>query len=154
MRLGGLPSAKMGGCIMAVYKSVQFKTLMDFLIRNSDKPLTIEAIATLIRDENSGENVPGKSTVYRLMKKLVADGTVKRFVSGNSRRFVYQLAGRDCNEHLHLKCTKCGRLFHMDDIETGQVIHQILRNNNFKIDRETTVLLGSCINCPADKARG
>lgn len=133
---------------MAVYQTEQRKMLVDFLIKNSDKQYTIEQLIEEMNKDSVYGCAPGKSTVYRLIQKLVSEGTVKRFVKDNSRHFVYQIvAGESCHTHLHLKCTGCGRIIHMDNAVSENMLRQILTDSMFEVDKEQTVLFGRCSSC-------
>lgn len=137
---------------MASYKTLQKRILIDFMIKNSETAFSAEVLSERIKAE-SFEAAPGKSTVYRLLQKLVEEGLVKRMVSGNSRKFVYQIvAGEHCDLHLHLKCTSCGKLFHMEDDESHKLLKRVLEKNNFAIDEKQTVLIGKCIGCDMREA--
>lgn len=126
------------------YRTAQKQMLMAFLRQNTDKAFTVEEIAAAL----SGENAPGKSTLYRLMPRLVENGSVKRFVRGNSRQFVYQAVGcNHCDAHLHLKCVDCGRILHLDDAASDSVLQNILRASDFAVDEQQTVLFGRCAGC-------
>ena len=117
--------------------------LLDFLKENSGNPLTIEQIALGL----NGENAPGKSTVYRLINRLVEEGAVRRFSKGNSRHFVYQLL--DCNvcaDHMHCRCVSCGKLFHMNH-KLSKDMESLLALNGFLLDTGKTTLLGTCKGC-------
>lgn len=132
---------------MAVYKTAQREELLRFLNAHSDRAFTIREIAEMIKNDDSAAKVPGESTVYRLIKELVADGEVRRTVKGNSRTFVYQIVnGSDCGHHLHMKCTVCGKLCHMDDEESREILEKIRSNDLFEVD-SSTVLMGKCAVC-------
>jgi len=132
---------------MSHYHTEQKKLLSDFLHKNSDRAFTVEEICTRLRDQ-SGAAAPGKSTLYRLMTALVEEGSVKRFVRGNSRKFAYQLVGGEhCDAHLHLKCTDCGRLFHMKERDSDELLSKIRSLSNFSVNEEKTVLFGTCADC-------
>ena len=93
-------------------------------------------------------DAPGKSTIYRLIGQLVEKGTVKRFVRGNSRQFLYQLAGsEECHSHLHLKCTECGKLLHMGHSLSEQLLSDILGESDFSVKVDSTTLFGCCKDC-------
>ncbi len=131
---------------MATYKTHQKEMLLEFLRKNPDKPYCIEEISSNL--ENEYEDAPGKSTVYRIMGQLVDNGTVKRFVKGNSRQFLYQFAGdEECHHHLHLKCTECGKLLHMGHKLSEQVLSGILGENDFTVEPDSTTLFGCCKEC-------
>lgn len=124
---------------MKVYNTHQRKMLIDFLQKNSDKAFTIEEIL-----ENMGGEKPSQSTAYRLMTKLVEDNLVHRSVKGNSRSFVYQyISDKTCEGHLHIKCTDCGKVYHLDHSITSIIQNDIEKNTHFEIDSHT-VLLGRC----------
>ncbi len=131
---------------MATYNTHQKEMLLDFLKKHPDTPFSIENLAELLEKECI--DAPGKSTVYRLMGQLVDKGTVKRFVKGNSRQFLYQLAGsEECHHHLHLKCTECGKLLHMGHTLSEQLINEILGENDFSVAPDSTTLFGCCKDC-------
>ena len=127
---------------MRIYNTHQRKALIDFLQSNSSKAFTIEEI---INGLDNGEI--SQSTAYRLMTKLVEDGLVHRSVKGNSRSFVYQyISDHKCEGHLHMKCTDCGKVYHLDSSITEQIQNNIKSNTSFEIDNHS-VLLGKCKLC-------
>lgn len=131
---------------MATYKTHQKEMLLEFLKKNPDKPYSVEEIALGLEKEY--EDAPGKSTVYRLIGQLVDNGTVKRFVKGNSRQFLYQLTGgEECHHHLHLKCTECGKLLHMGHELSEKVLSNILGESDFTVEPDSTTLFGCCKEC-------
>ena len=127
---------------MRVYHTQQRKILIDFLQKNRDKSFTIEEIMSSIG--NSGIS---QSTAYRLITKLVQDGVVNRSVRGTGRSFVYQYINNEkCEGHLHMKCTGCGKVYHLDSGITSTIQNDIKSSTNFEIDSHT-VLLGKCNTC-------
>lgn len=127
---------------MKVYHTHQRQCLLDFMQSNPEKAFTIEEIIDLI----PGDSI-SQSTVYRLMTRLVDDGLIHRTVKGNSRKFVYQFISKgNCNDHLHMKCTDCGKVFHLDSTVTTSIRKNINSNTDFEIDSHT-VLLGKCGKC-------
>lgn len=133
---------------MAHYQTEQRKILMAYLKAHSDRAFTIEELWEAMKGELPQETVPGKSTVYRMMPGLVEEGLVRRFVKGNSRTFVYQMiCGEHCDSHLHLKCSVCGKLYHMGDQETENLVAEVFRKHHFSVDEEKTVLFGLCEGC-------
>lgn len=129
------------------YHTEQRRRLIEFLASAPEKQYTIEEIASLMR----GEDAPGKSTIYRLMNRLVEEGAVRRFVRGNSRQFIYQIcSGEHCDAHLHLKCLTCGKLIHMDEELSDQMQTMLKKDFNFLLDENMTTLFGRCNNCTAE----
>ena len=134
---------------MAEYKTRQKEILLSYLSETSESPQSVDDIVRALQAE--GESL-GKSTVYRLVKKLCDEGALKCFAE--DKRFLYQLVnGEDCLHHLHLKCTTCGRLLHMDHEQSERLIENIYGENGFAVSKEDTTLFGCCGDC-AKKKRG
>lgn len=133
---------------MARYQTEQKRILLAYMKAHSDEAFTVEELCRRIQEEPAVLSAPGKSTVYRLMPELVEEGLVKRFVKGNSRKFLYQMVcGDHCERHLHMKCSVCGKLYHMEDQESEELLLQVLRRHHFQIDEGKTVLFGQCEGC-------
>lgn len=127
---------------MKTYNTHQRTALIEFLESNSDKAFTIEEII-----ENIDNDELSQSTVYRLMTKLVENGLVHRTVKGNSRSFIYQFINNEkCEGHLHMKCTDCGKVYHLDSSVSSVIKKDIGSSTGFEIDSQT-VILGRCNTC-------
>ena len=136
---------------MACYKTAQKKNLIEFMTKYSEKAFSVDELCEKMQREYPASQMPGKSTVYRLIQKMTEDGSVKRLAEEKGRRFVYQIAaGENCSYHLHLKCMECGRLLHMDDAQSIKLMNQVFEKNHFKVDEKQTVLMGRCSNCKKD----
>lgn len=111
-------------------------------------PQTQQAIVTLLEKEhllsapqifaklNKLGIVLNKTTVYRAIDKLLADGTVCRQVFGTSVP-TYEL--RD-DHHDHFICERCGR------VEKIECNHRIsARSASFKVNHHHETLIGSCL---------
>lgn len=130
---------------MATYKTHQKEMVINFLSAHPDTQFTAEEIAENLR--RNYPDAPGKSTVYRLISKLADDGTLKRTVKENSRRFLFQATNEACHGHLHLKCTECGKVLHMGHSLSEQLINDILGENDFSVQTDSTTLFGCCKEC-------
>lgn len=132
---------------MACYNTEQKKTLVEFLQRNKDRAYTIEELAKELKTAY-GENAPGKSTVYRLIPHLSDEGLVRRIPKENGRGFLYQTVEDErCRGHLHLRCINCGRLLHLDDSLSEELLIKVKEICSFTVNEEETLLLGNCLAC-------
>ena len=133
---------------MAQYQTEQKRVLLAYMKAHSEESFTIEELCERLKQETALTAAPGKSTVYRIMPKLVEEGLVKRFVKGNGRQFLYQMVcGEHCDRHLHMKCSVCGKLYHMEDTESEALFWQVMRKHHFQLDEGRTVLFGQCEGC-------
>lgn len=116
--------------------------ILAFLKKNKEKNFTAEEIAK----EPELASV-GKSTVFRRLAKLSCEGEVRRISDTKSRKVTYQYIDKEnCSEHLHLKCTACGKLFHLDGETSRSFRESILLSKHFKID-PLSLLAGVCESC-------
>ena len=125
------------------YKTEQKTALVTFLSTHSDRQFTA---ATLSQELSESAHI-GTSTIYRLLGALIEEGRVRRFAIAGERTYYYQYVGGSCHSHLHLKCTACGRLYHLDDAVSQFLHKQILASNLFSLDEESTLLFGICHHC-------
>ena len=125
------------------YKTTQKEKLLSFMAEHAAKQLPMQTILQEMKAQGVGE-----STVYRLMKELVDQGKVKRFVCANNRRFFYQATKDEkCGHHMHLKCLSCGKMVHLSGFVSDFIEKNILAANRFSIDGQKTLLYGKCQNC-------
>ena len=130
---------------MAEYNTEQKKLLIEFLEENHDSAYTIEEISNALKKR--GASV-GKSTVYRLMTKLVEEKRVTRQLAGGSRKAVYRvILDGHCHNHLHLQCIQCGKVLHLDEKTSDELLDTVKKLNDFSVSEEDTVLLGKCATC-------
>ena len=130
---------------MAEYNTEQKKLLLDFLEKNHDSAYTIEEITNELKSRGAAV---GKSTVYRLMTRLVEEKRVKRQLSDGSRKAIYRITlDSHCHNHLHLQCIKCGRVLHLDEEVSDRLLDTVKQINDFSVSEEDTVLMGKCADC-------
>jgi Fur family ferric uptake transcriptional regulator len=98
-------------------------------------------------------NPVGKTTVYRHLEKLTADGTVRRFSLGDNSSACYQLADSHCNEHYHLKCSVCGGLIHVECEFMDELEKHLKAEHGFSLDKTKTVLYGVCEKCSGEEVK-
>ena len=133
---------------MSAYHTEQKRILEAFMSENRDRSFTIDEITEGLFALSGEGAAPGRSTVYRLMGRLVEEGKARRFVNSESRKASYQLVTCEhCDSHLHLKCKDCGMLIHMDGAMSDELLNRIRSYSNFAVDEEETVLYGRCKDC-------
>ena len=124
------------------YNTEKRAELLEFLENGGGQAFTIEDICSAILKDGRG-----KSTVYRLVSKLVDEGALRRISDGKTRHVTYQyIRSGDCAEHLHLKCNVCGRLIHLDCVTSHILEKRILKTEGFALD-DGALLYGKCESC-------
>lgn len=135
------------------YQTAGRRRLMDFFIRNPDKQFSAEDIAAGVNADVTGEKPLGQSTVYRQVTRLCEEGILRRFRPENEDRTLYQYVGGslDCSHHFHLKCIRCGKLFHLDCHMSDELIAHIQVEHGFAVDSGRSILYGFCRECDPDR---
>lgn len=128
------------------YKTKQKSAVLQSVKNMGDKHFTIDNLCDIL--SKSGD-VVGRTTVYRCVEKLSADGILRKFVMPQGESACYQYVGEHnrCNEHFHLKCEKCGNLIHIDCDEMNGLAEHIKIHHGFSLNPLKTVIYGVCEEC-------
>lgn len=122
------------------YNTKNRKAIENFFRKNEEKWYSAEEVAK----ENTGI---GRSSVYRIVGELYDCGFLLKEYSEKSGSTVYKADTKHCREHFHLMCTGCGKLVHIEDKHTDELLSAIAETNEFLIDKGKTVLYGKCDKC-------
>ena len=126
------------------YRTRQRERITRLLTENRDSHLSAEEIETLLSQE---ECAVSRATIYRCLDRLVEQGEVRRYVSGDGKSACYQLAHTDCRRHYHFKCTACGALLHVECAQLDGLEKHIRAQHGFEVDSSRTVFYGLCKKC-------
>ena len=120
--------------------STKQKDMIINVIKNKDKEFTIKDIYSEL------DNV-GLTTVYRLVDKLVEEGSIRKNISKDNTVTYEYLEKCDHDNHFYLKCDKCKRLEHVDCDCIDELYNHINKNHKFKLNKENIVINGICSKC-------
>lgn len=125
------------------YNTEQRTTLLNFLTENPDKTFSAKEIALAL----AGKHI-AKSSVYRNLAELESEGKIKRMSKAGSNESFYQFFDNsECKNHIHLSCTKCGKIFHLESEQTEKLVSQVEAAGGFEISKSETTLYGVCKEC-------
>ena len=124
------------------YNTEKRTELLKFLNESSGRTYTAEEICAALLPDGRG-----RSTVYRLISKLVDEGKLRRIADAKNRRITYQYVhAGGCAEHLHLKCKECGQLIHLSH-ETSELLEKnVFSAAEFMLD-DGALIYGRCKSC-------
>ena len=122
--------------------------LTAFLASNPNRQYSVASLYAVLLAQ--GIRI-GKSSLYRQLEKLSADGVVRKFRDAETNNSFFQYIGDDaeCSKHLHLKCRLCGKLIHLHCEPAGELVKHIEQEHGFHIDSKKSVLYGFCRECKA-----
>lgn len=146
----GLIFLQFGNCLQIgvliakmTYNTEQRTALLSFLSDNPDKTFSAKEIAQAL----AGKNI-SKSSVYRNLSELESEGKIKRVSKAGSHESFYQFFDNTaCKNHIHLSCTKCGKIFHLESEQTEKLVSEVEAADGFEINKGETTLYGVCKNC-------
>ncbi|MBQ7600167.1 MAG: transcriptional repressor [Clostridia bacterium] len=120
------------------YNTKQREEILELLKANRDRCLTAREICGMVK--------AGEATVFRTLSALAKEGTVSKFLSGGTPTYQLNECGAH-HEHIHLKCSECGKLIHSDCSFIEELEHHFEKDHSFKVDRSKTVIYGICSEC-------
>ena len=123
-----------------MYNTNNKQILLDIFKENNDRTFTATQLIELLKDKMN------KATIYRQLIKLEENNEIIKFYNSSDDIYEYQLY-QHCNQHLHLKCTKCGKIVHLKCDETDAFLNHIEKHHGFSVDKETTIIYGLCKEC-------
>ena len=130
------------------YNTRRKRDMLAFLTGNPMKHYTLDELTSAMHE---GGIDAGKTTVYRFMETLAAQGKVRKYQNENGSYYQYIENDADCAAHLHLMCQDCGRLYHVECSLVNELIAHVRRDHAFTLDARRTVLVGICGGCAADR---
>lgn len=128
------------------YRTRQREVILEFLKNSDSRHVSIEEVLEHIKA--AGEKV-GRTTIYRYMEKLTDEGVLRKYFieEGTGACYQYVNPQKNCREHFHLKCLKCGSLIHVECEYLEQIGSHILTHHGFEVDNTKTVFYGICRDC-------
>lgn len=125
------------------YSTEQRNILLTYLQTNPDTVFSAKQIAESLADKNIS-----RSAVYRNLAQLESEQKIKRVVKNGSRETYYQFYDTTaCRNHIHLSCTKCGKIFHMEGNDADRLSQMLNGNEGFELNKSETVIYGLCKEC-------
>lgn len=121
------------------YKTKKKNILLDFFKENSNNIYTAKDLLEILSD------IP-KATIYRNLESLSLSKSIRKTYNSVLNAYEYQYS-IDCCHHLHLKCSKCGKIIHLDCDKASSLISHINNSHGFTINLNDSILYGMCKEC-------
>lgn len=116
------------------------------------RALTLKAVQTM-RNHPTAEEIYeavsaehpniSRGTVYRNLNQLSEDGEIREMeVPGGADHFDHR-----CNDHYHVRCLKCGRVFDVDMDYMPDLAKKIKDTHGFQFEGYDLMFKGICPDC-------
>jgi Fur family ferric uptake transcriptional regulator len=131
------------------YNTKQYQEILDYLKSIKHSHVTAKEVYDHLSEKDPGSKI-GKVTVYRQLERLVEEGVVDKYVTGQNTPACFEYIGTDdCGDRIcvHGKCLKCGKLFHLHCDEIIDLREHLKEHHGFSPDFHHTVIYGVCKDC-------
>ena len=93
------------------------------------------------------------ATIYRNLDWLTEKNVIIKFKTASSDSYLYRAAGETCNchAHLHMQCKECGRIIHLEEGYTDEIISHLMKTYGFKLECDDSFFGGVCDKCKGIK---
>ncbi|MCR5612610.1 Fur family transcriptional regulator [Treponema sp.] len=134
------------------YKTKTSEEILAFLATQNDTGLSVMDIFEEMKKKNPKTNI---TTIYRQLDKLIASKKVIMHSADNGKKNLYQYIAdkQTCLSHLHIQCTNCSKIIHLDCSESNDFTSHIEKEHGIRLDFSKTVLYGLCNECSKKQAR-
>ena len=134
------------------YSTKQQQAVLRCLEARQGESLTAADLAEDLRREGCPV---GLATIYRQLEKLEGAGRVHKVNTGEGA--FYQFCGHDGSDHRDcflLKCSRCGRIRHLDCSHLQDLYDHLEQEHHFRIDPRGTLFTGICDLCAKEEDHG
>ncbi|MGP1587066.1 MAG: Fur family transcriptional regulator [Treponemataceae bacterium] len=132
--------------LQKLYNTKTSSLILNFIKNKTEQGFTAFELLDFLKSQNQ---IVNKTTVYRNIDKLVANGQLLKRKSTTSDAYMYFYADLDknCKSHIHLQCISCGTIYHLCDTNTREYLNNVSDNFDFQIDFPSSVINGICKKC-------
>ena len=127
------------------YKTKVSQKILEYIQENSERGFNASEIYAYLTKEEIQVNL---ATIYRNLDKLAENKLITKFKASSSDSVMYRYAGnRRCQEHLHMQCRVCGRIYHLEGDFMNEIAVYLRDKFGFELECEASSLGGICKNC-------
>ena len=123
------------------------KTIIsNYVLKEFEKSKHPLSVNQIIENLKAKELTPNKTTIYRIIEKLLAKNIISE-ISIKNYASVYEFTK---GHHHHFICNECNTVFCLDQCheKSPQIdLDNLLPNKNFSIQSHDFNLYGTCENC-------
>lgn len=129
----------------AEYRTEQRMLVIASMDASTDRYQTVDEVFEGLR---AGGSTIGRTTVYRTLEKLVAEGLVSKVAGTRGGSAYYKrIDATSAEPQGQLLCLSCGRAFPLDCSMLQGFADHIREHHGFGVDTNRTVLCGTCEDC-------
>jgi Fe2+/Zn2+ uptake regulation proteins len=135
-----------------MYRTETKDLVLECLRNRQERNLSVQDIMAYITEHGSTANI---TTIYRILDKLEKDTIVMRHGAEDGKKALFQYVEpkAGCMHHLHVQCTECGKVIHLDCDTMEKAIAHISHEHGIEITCSASLLYGICSDCLKKRAK-
>ena len=128
------------------YNTLSRSAIDGIFVGNKDKSYSANDILSILDEMGIQVN---KTTVYRYLTKLTENNVLIKFVAEKGEKTLYKYNDKNlgCDNHLHLKCSVCGKIEHLGCNFMEEFKMHVLKDHGFLLNCSSSILYGVCKKC-------
>ncbi|MDO5408825.1 MAG: transcriptional repressor [Lachnospiraceae bacterium] len=128
------------------YRTKNREMMLAYLKANKDRTVYVSDIHDYMKEQGVNVNI---TTIYRFLDKLQEEHRILKYAveKGESAGFQYVGEGHSCEAHLHIKCSECGRVVHLDCGFMDEIRSHLEQYHHFQLQCSGSSLFGICDEC-------
>lgn len=89
------------------------------------------------------------ATVYRNLDRLAKEQVLQCHKTADEDEKFYQVMRpkMGCADHLHLLCSRCGKIIHLNCGFMGEISSHLMEEHGFELNCGQSILIGLCEDC-------
>lgn len=128
------------------YHSRYRTRILQYFEEQPDRRMSAAGVYEKMTEEGMHVNL---ATVYRNLDRLVQDQMLIALKAPEEEEKYYQYMrpGLQCAEHLHLCCSRCGKVIHLNCGFMREIQEHLMDDHGFLLDCGESMLTGLCSEC-------
>lgn len=128
------------------YRTKCKDSIMEYLEKNQETGFSAYDVHEYLRSQDIQVNL---TTIYRNLDKLMESGILMKHKTAEDEccKYQYTRPHGNCQEHIHMKCRKCGKILHLECSFMKEISIHLKEEHKFTLDCAGSILVGLCEQC-------
>lgn len=133
-------------CMGKGYVTRPRNLILEYITSQKDRQFSATDVYNFLLSRKCQVNLV---TVYRNLDKMLQEGILLHYKYTDQNCSMYQYAEKaeNCENHLHLKCKKCGKVIHLECSFMEEISRHLMEHHGFQIDCKESAITGICEAC-------
>lgn len=120
--------------------------ILKYAETHAERRFSAADVFSYLKEQGSQVNL---TTVYRNLEKMIENKLLIKFKTAEQESALYQFVKPhgNCHEHLHMQCSVCGKVMHLECCLMNEIMEHLKMYHGFMLECTGSVLNGICADC-------